>query len=156
MRVGEYEFVSTTSLAVKLLQPDEVELFENIASDVFDKEVNMPLVREFLADSRHHIAVALDDNLMVGIASAVHYVHPDKPAQLFINEIAVSAVYRQRGIGSQLLNLLLSRGRELGCTEAWVATAPENTAAQALYERVGGQQNPVPAVMYTFRLQQDQ
>jgi ribosomal protein S18 acetylase RimI-like enzyme len=148
----QQQLVNTASVTVKLLQRADVEAFDNVASDVFDGEVNKALAREFLDDPRHHIAVALEGDLMVGMASAVHYVHPDKPAQLFVNEIAVSQSYQQKGIGSKLLNHLMSRGRELGCTEAWVATEPENTAARALYEKAGGQEDPIPFVMYTFPL----
>lgn len=145
--------MSNTSVTVKLLQRADAEAFDNVASDVFDNEVNKAFTREFLDDPRHHIAVALEGSLMVGMASAVHYVHPDKPAQLFVNEVAVSLSHQQRGLGSKLLNLLLSRGRELGCTEAWVATEPENTAARALYEKAGGHEDPTPFVMYTFPLE---
>jgi ribosomal protein S18 acetylase RimI-like enzyme len=145
--------MNTASLTVKLLQRADAKAFDNVARDVFDSKVNMALTQEFLDDPRHHIAVALEGNLVVGMATAVHYVHPDKPAQLFVNEVAVSLSHQQRGLGSRLLNLVLARGQELGCTEAWVATEPENTAARALYEKAGGQQDPIPFVMYTFPLE---
>jgi ribosomal protein S18 acetylase RimI-like enzyme len=145
--------MNTASVTIKLLQgPGGAAAFDNVAVDVFDNQVDKALTREFLDDPRHHIAVALEGHLMVGVASAVHYVHPDKPAQLFINEVAVSASHRQEGLGSKLLDVLLARGRELGCTEAWVATEPDNAAARALYEKAGGEQDPVPFVMYTFPL----
>jgi ribosomal protein S18 acetylase RimI-like enzyme len=146
--------MNITPIAVKLLQRTDGYVFENVADDVFDNKISKSLVREFLDDPRHHIAVALQDNLVVGMASAVHYVHPDKPAQLFVNEVSVSQSHREQGVGSKLLSLLLSRGRELGCTEAWVATEPENAAARALYAKAGGQEDPAPFVMYTFLIQQ--
>ena len=86
------------------------------------------------------------------MASAVHYVHPDKPAQLFVNEVGVAPTHHRRGIGRRLLVALLARGRELGCTEAWVATEPGNTAARALYSTTGGVEDPEPFVLYTFPL----
>jgi ribosomal protein S18 acetylase RimI-like enzyme len=146
--------MNNASINVKLLQPEDSDVFENVSADVFDNRVSKPLIREFLSDPRHHIAVALQDNLVVGMASAVHYVHPDKPAQLFVNEVSVSQSHQEQGVGSKLLSLLLSRGRELGCTEAWVATEPENTAARALYAKAGGQEAPTPFIMYTFPLQE--
>jgi RimJ/RimL family protein N-acetyltransferase len=54
---------------------------------------------------------------------------------------------------ASLLSLLLSHANELGCTQAWVATEPENTAARALYAKAGGQEDPEPVVTYTFPLQ---
>ena len=58
-----------------------------------------PWTAEFLADSRHHLAVAVDEGRVVGMASAVHYVHPDKPPELWINEVGVAPTHRGLGIG---------------------------------------------------------
>lgn len=87
------------------------------------------------------------------MASAVHYVHPDKPPQMFINEVGVSQAYEGQGIGKRLLAALLRRAAELGCTEAWTATEPENLRAQALYTKAGGVKDASPFVMYTFPIE---
>ena len=84
------------------------------------------------------------------MASAVHYVHPDKPAQMFINEVGVSAAVEGKGIGKQLLAALLQRAAGLGCSEAWTATEPDNVRAQALYAKAGGARDPTSFVMFTF------
>jgi ribosomal protein S18 acetylase RimI-like enzyme len=89
------------------------------------------------------------------MASAVHYVHPDKPAQMFINEVGVSQAYEGQGLGKRLVAVLLERAAELGCTEAWTATEPDNTRAQALYARSGGVKDPTAFVMYTFPVAAD-
>jgi len=69
----------------------------NVTAEVFDNPINAEWTREFLADPRHHIAVAIDDGLVVGFASGVHYIHPDKPAELWINEVGVAPAHRRRG-----------------------------------------------------------
>ena len=87
------------------------------------------------------------------MASAVHYIHPDKPPELWINEVGVAAAYQQQGIGGRLLRALFDRGRELGCGEAWVLTDWENEAARRLYASVGGREEPPEgAVLVTFEL----
>ena len=80
------------------------------------------LVREFLEDRRHHLAVAVDQGHVVGFASAVHYIHPDKDAELWINEVGVAPGHRRGGLGKELLRALFRLGRDLGCREAWVLT----------------------------------
>ena len=105
-----------------------------------------------LSDSRHHLMVALDGGLVVGFVSAVHYVHPDKPAELWINEVGVAPSHQRQGLGKRLLQALFARGRELGCREAWVLTSPANGPAVRLYESVGGVDLADPPVMFTFRL----
>lgn len=138
---------------IRILRPSDHAVLERVAPDVFDARVDATFLAEFLADPRHHLAVATaPDGLVVGMASGVHYVHPDKAPQMFINEVGVSAAFEGRGIGKRLLAALLHRAAELGCTEAWTATEPDNLRAQGLYSRAGGRKDPTPFVMYTFAL----
>jgi aminoglycoside 6'-N-acetyltransferase I len=99
------------------------------------------------------IAVAIDNGIVVGMASAFSYVHPDKPLQLFVNEVGVSKTHQRLGLGKKLVRLILERGQELGCTEAWVATEEENAPARALYSSLGGKEDPSLAAVYTYALQ---
>ncbi len=138
-------------VVVRVLSALEHAVLENVAPDVFDDAVDASLVKEFLGDPRHHLAVALtEEGQVVGMASGVHYVHPDKAPLLFINEVGVSGSYEGQGIGKRLLGALLHRASELGCTEAWTATETDNDRAQALYSRTGGVKDPIPFVMFTF------
>jgi ribosomal protein S18 acetylase RimI-like enzyme len=141
-----------SAVLTMLLSAGDGSILGSVAEDVFDHPVRMDLVAEFLSDPRHHIAVALDGGIVVGMASAVHYIHPDKPAQLFINEVGVAPSHQRQGIASELIARLLAHGRVLGCTEAWVAADEDNAPARALYAHVGGQEEPVRAVIYTFPL----
>ena len=133
-----------------LLGPGEAAVLDRVAEGVFDNPIDPRRAAEFFADPRHHLAVALDGGVVIGMASAVHYVHPDKPPQLWVNEVGVAPPYRNRGIGRTLLLALFARGRELGCEEAWLGTDPDNAAARRLYLAVGGVEEPM--VMYSFRL----
>jgi ribosomal protein S18 acetylase RimI-like enzyme len=123
---------------VRMLGPGDAQTLARVAADVFDNPVDPDLASEFLNDPRHHIAVAIDDGLVVGFASGVHYVHPDKPAELWINEVGVAPGYRRRGLGQRVLMALLAHGRALGCVTAWVLTDREDPAARALYAAAGG------------------
>ena len=66
------------AVQVRVLGPDDESVLKNVALGVFDGPIDPCLTREFLRDPRHHIAVSIDDGVVVGFASAVHYVHPDK------------------------------------------------------------------------------
>ena len=135
---------------IRLLGPGDMAVLDNVAEDVFDEDISPRWTAEFLDDPRHHIVVALLGNQVIGMASAVHYVHPDKPPELWVNEVGVTPAHRQRGIGKQLMAALFSRGRELGCTEAWLGTEESNTAARRLYASVGGAEQTM--VYFTFEL----
>ena len=79
------------SITIRILGVNDKAILNNVASDVFDQPVDSRWTTEFLEDPRHHLAVAIDDELVLGMASAVHYVHPDKAPELWINEIGVAS-----------------------------------------------------------------
>lgn len=140
------------AIEIRVLGPNDEAVLTRVAPGVFDHDVDPALSAEFLRDPRHHLAVALEDGTVVGFASGVHYVHPDKPAELWINEVGVAPTHQRRGLGRQLLGALFARARELGCREAWVLTSPANGSAVRLYESAGGSDMADPPVMFTFRL----
>jgi ribosomal protein S18 acetylase RimI-like enzyme len=141
------------AIEIKLLGPQDAGFLANVDPDVFDDPIDAGRANEFLADPRHHLAVAVEDGLVVGFVSAVHYVHPDKPCpELWINEIGVAGTHRRLGVGTHLLHAVFAVARELGCTEAWVMTDRENTAAMGLYAAAGSE-SPTDHVMFTFKLE---
>jgi len=141
-------------IEIRILGAGDADVLARLAPDVFDHGIDPRWSAEFLADPRHHLAVAVDAGTVVGMASAVHYVHPDKRPELWINEVGVAATHRERGIGRRLLQALFVRARALGCAEAWVLTDDENTAARRLYAAAGGAESP--QVMVTFTLLPDE
>ncbi len=139
-------------IEVRLLSPAESGTLERVAGGVFDGRVLPEYAEEFLADPRHHLAVAIADGEVVGMASAVHYVHPDKPTALWINEVGVDPTFARRGLASRLLNVLFEVGAELGCTEAWVLTEEDNAPANGLYQSLNPDRVSRGVVMYEWTL----
>jgi len=140
------------TIEIQVLGADDATVLGHVAPGVFDRDVDPELAAEFLADRRHHLAVALDGGVVVGMASAVHYVHPDKPPELWIDEVGVAPTYRRQGLGKRVLGALLELGRELECAEAWVLTDREHVPAMGLYSSLGGREAPRDAVMFRFPL----
>lgn len=138
---------------IRALGVDEADLLDRVAADVFDDPVVPARAREFLADAHHHLVVAVEDGLVVGMVSAVDYLHPDKAdPELWINEVGVASSHRGQGLGQVLLRATLALGQQLGCRVAWVATERSNTPAMRLYAAVGGVEEPQDTVLFTFRL----
>ena len=142
-------------LQIKLLLPADANILHNVAPGAFDDAVDKEAVQDFLSDPRHHLAVAIDDGAVVGFISAVHYVQPDKRfPELWINEVQVAPTHRRRGLAKAMLDRILKKGRELGCTEAWVLTGIDNSPAKQLYSSLGGIEGPRDEVMFTFPLKE--
>src|SRR5690242_17437075 len=140
------------SSSIRILGPDDGVVLQHVAPDVFDNPIDARWSAEFLADPRHHLAVAIDDGLVMAMASALHYVHPDKPPELWVNEVGVAPTHQGRGIGRQTLAALLAHAKTLGCREAWVLTSADNGAARRMYAAVGGREEAEPPAMITFDL----
>jgi aminoglycoside 6'-N-acetyltransferase I len=141
------------SIEIRVLSRDDESVLANVAQDVFDDPILPGRTREFLADPRHHLVVAVDGQLVVGFVSAVSYVHPDKPhPELWINEVGVAVTHRGRGVGKAMLESVLDVGRKTGCDEAWVLAERSNAAAMRLYAASGGTEGARDEVMFTFCL----
>lgn len=141
---------------IELLTSGSGYRLNDVAADVFDNALRPENVEEFLEDPRHHIVVATAGDTVVGFASAVHYVHPDKAPELWVNEVGVAEAFRRRGVASRVLTVLLDHGRQLGCVSAWVLTEDDNVAALTLYERSGGRRLVPDPVLFEFTLDRRQ
>ena len=136
---------------IRTLRSGDENILARVAPDVFDHAVDEQATKALLADPRHHLAVAIESGIVVGFASAVHYLHPDKPVpELWVNEVGVASTHRGRGVGKALLRSLFDVARELGCSEAWVLTERTNDAAMHLYASVGGTEPAGHQVMFMF------
>ena len=121
---------------IRRLRPGDEDVVRLLAEDVPQTAL--------LADDRTIFLVAFDGERPVGFAFG--YVLPRRHGAesiLFVYEIDVDEAYRRQGIGSRLMRELLA-----GHDEAFVLTDPDNDAANALYESVGGAR--VDSVMWDF------
>lgn len=142
--------MNESTCTIRMLEPGDAHVLDDVAPDVFDHDIDARWTAEFFADPRHHLAVAMDGGRVVGFASGVRYVHPDKPPELFVNEVGVAPTHQGRGLARRLMEALLGHGRALGCVQAWVGTEHANAAANRLYASVGGV--PEDFVLYAFDL----
>ena len=144
-------------IEIRLLSPCDADVLRNVAPEAFDHPIDAEATQEFLSDAHHHLVVAIENGLVVGFISAVHYLHPDKRyPELWINEVQVAATHQNRGLAKGMLANILKRAQELRCTEAWVLTGVDNVPAKRLYSSLGGIEGPHDGVMFTFRLNDEE
>ena len=118
---------------------------------LFENKIKPHRAKEFLEDPRHHMLLAYDNGKVVGMISAVHYVHPDKDPQLFINEVGVIKAFQKQGIGQDLVRHMCEHGKNLGCTSAWVAADASNDAVIKTYRAAGGKQISDTWMIFDFQ-----
>jgi ribosomal protein S18 acetylase RimI-like enzyme len=142
------------NISIRLADISDLSRLIDVGDELFDYPVRLESANEFLKDARHHMAIALLYDKVIGMASGVHYTHPDKKSSLFIDEAGVLDKYQKQGIGTKLILFLKEHGQNLGCDTAWVLTEIDNKPAQKTYVNAGGvkmQNNPV---MFEFELGQ--
>ena len=127
---------------------DEIDGF----APAFDEALRPNEVARFLADGRHHLLLGYLGDRPVGFLSAVEVFHPDKRAELFLNEIAVVEEARRHGVARALIEELKQIGRELGCSTVWVLTDGANEPAMRLYASTGGAWDGTSQVMFEYGL----
>ena len=138
------------TIEIKLASIADLDALVIAGDALFDHPIKPERAKEFFADSRHHLAIALDQDKVVGFASGLHYVHPDKDPGLFISEVSVLDSYQSQGIGRQLVSYLLDHGATLDCQDMWLATEASNTPARKAYQAAGGVEDSEPVVLITF------
>ena len=72
-----------------------------------------------------------------GSQLAGYIVARETAGELHINNVAVRATYRRRGLGSTLIKQVLQKARELGATVVFLEVRSSNVAAQEMYSRCG-------------------
>ncbi|TRC78236.1 GNAT family N-acetyltransferase [Mesorhizobium sp. WSM4310] len=141
------------SMEIVRLEAGDDTLVMRIAEDVFDEPVRPDRLAAYLNQPGHFMVVALANGVVVGQCAAVIHRHPDKVAELYIDEVGVSPEFQRQGIARRMLDAMFAIGRESGCEEAWVGTEPDNLPARALYEsRKEPHGEAESFVMYPYRL----
>lgn len=147
----EKDFVM--KLEIRQVGPGDERLFDRIAADVFDEPVVPERLAAYLAEPNHILLVGLNGGEIVGQCAAVIHRHPDKVAELYIDEVGVATKLHRQGIARKMLERMFDIGRERGCGEAWVGTEPNNVAARRLYETAKEKGEPAETfVMYLYDL----
>lgn len=117
------------------MRPGDEPVFVNIAPDVFDEPIDASRLHDHLRAPGHLMVLAFDGDLIVGQCAGVIHRHPDKPTELYVDEVGTASTHLRRGIARLMMDELFAWGRELGCTEAWLGTETDNEPAKALYRR---------------------
>lgn len=130
----------TDPVTIRRLTPVDLPLLVSVQDDIFDAPVRPDQARAFLSDPGHDLIAALSDAGIVGFASGAVVLHPDKAPAYFIAEVGTHPAFQRRGIGRRMVSALIDRARARGCEGIWLATDSDNSAARALYRRLGARE----------------
>jgi ribosomal protein S18 acetylase RimI-like enzyme len=137
-------------VALTRLGPGDAAVLARLAPEVLDASVDPDWLAGFLADPGHIMIVARVDELVVAQLAAIIHHHPDRPPDLYIDDLAVTPALRRQGIAQRLLEDAMVLGAQRGCAQVWIVTETDNAPARALYE--GRNAEPASVVMYEYDL----
>lgn len=133
---------TTMQIIARLLTAADLSVLSNVTEDVFDDPINEASAKAFLEDANQFLVVAMDEgkgNLVVGFASALRTLHPDKAVpELFINEVGVAPPYQRKGVATAIMETLFAEANKAGCDIGWLAVDDDNETALAFYKAIGG------------------
>lgn len=140
------------SVEIILLNEANASLLTHIGAAVFDDEIRADYLGAFLKNPGHVMFLAVENEIVVGMASAVEYYHPDKPAQFWINEVGVAETHRRRGIGRSLVQALIAESKARGCIYTWLGTDEANEAGKACFGSIPEGEEPEKFLLYQWEL----
>lgn len=120
-------------ITIHHVAPANAGLLDKVDPEVFDHAIEPALLATYLADPRHAMFIAVENDLVIGqIRGSVH-LQPDRASDLYIDNLGTAPSHHRRGVATKLINAMISWGKAQGCTYAWVATETDNGGAQGFY-----------------------
>jgi ribosomal protein S18 acetylase RimI-like enzyme len=138
---------------LRRLPPADAERFARTAGPLLDRPADVRALRRYLLDGRNIFIVAEMQGRPIGFlrGTVLGQIRTRRP-QMFLYEIGVRDGYRRRGIGTELVRVLLQYCRTRGFDEVFVLTDPANRAAVRLYRATGGTTETTGDRMFVYRL----
>lgn len=108
-------------------------LLNRVNDDVFDAAIDTARLAAFVARQGHALFVAVAEGQVIGQIACIMHLRPDLPNEMYIDNLGVAEAWRRQGIARRLLDAVVELARAEACVTVWVATEPDNMAANALY-----------------------
>ncbi len=102
----------------------------------------------YLSEPTHLMLVAVHEGEIVAQCAAVIHRRPEKPDQLYVDEVGVTSALRRQGLARQLMSEMFAWGHALGCQKSWLATELDNIEALGLYRGFDGVSSKVVLFEY--------
>lgn len=125
--MAEIEYHSITA--------ENAALLGTIEKGVYEAPVREDFLAACLGNPHQFLIVAVADGKVIGKAQAYVFHFPEKPPEIYIEEIDVAKKWRRRGVATGLMESVGAEGKKRGIAEYWLVTEKDNKGARALYAR---------------------
>lgn len=126
--------------ACRKLNPEDLDLALTMNRNFREGFLCRESARRFLENPLNWLFAAIKDETIIGFAYGYELNRlDDKGNMLYINEVGVAEPYQRQGVGYRLMTELKALCQERGLCKYFLSTYQNNTGANALYKKLGGQ-----------------
>lgn len=123
-------------ITIRQMELDDLDAVMKIENAVFSVPWTETGFLTFLIRDDALFLVACEEDSILGYCGVVMAADEGD-----ITNVAVAEAYRQKGVGSMLVQELICRTLERGVTKLFLEVRESNAKARALYEKMGFEQN---------------
>ncbi len=128
--------------AIKSLLTELMEAMTD--TEGFDIEQSILNCRKLMKDPTHQMLVARDNGCILGFINfTTRKTIMHRNSSGLIDELVVSKNSRGTGVGKQLIQAVIDKCRQLGCSEVEVSTEKNNLNARRFYKACGFEEEAV-------------
>lgn len=123
-------------MEVKLLEEQDVIQMQEVLED--DNMVfNVDNLKNFINTKMAYGFIAKDNDRVVGFAYGYGLTRPDGKVMFYLHSIGVLPDIQNKGVGSKMMDYIVSFAKENKFSEVFVITEKGNTRACHVYEKSG-------------------
>ena len=141
-----------------LLLASAIRILVPLVSDepINNQIIDESYLKQVLGDKNCYYILCLDDSTPVGYLSAFRFPAIETAEfQIYLYDIAVDEKFRQRGVGSRMIEELKRHCREDKVNYVWVGTSLDNIAAQRTFEKTGARKVGETYVEYIYEFDEN-
>lgn len=122
----------TQNIIFEKMAEKHIQQIAQVEAECFDDAWSYGLFYNELLDENKHYFVAIDENVVVGYGGYAQVLD-----EAHIMNIAVKGLYRNKGIGKEILNLIIDDAINRNIRAITLEVREGNDSAVALYEKKG-------------------
>ncbi len=99
---------------MKIIRIDQnnFTLLYSVAADVFDEEIDVDFLSRYVREENHIMLVALHENTIIAQVLSIIHKHPDKPTELYVDDLGVAPEFQREGIATLMMKQLFALRKE--------------------------------------------
>ena len=134
----------------KLLEKSDLELMLDFVDDENTK-YNVDELKNFINNESNYGFIAKLDNKIIGFAYGYILLRPDGKKDFYLHAIDIMKEYQGQGYGTEFMNYIKEKIKEIGCRKMFLITNRSNISACKCYEKAGGINNADDEIVYVYK-----